>query len=620
MQHLFARLPRFARPFVTRALRGPRAARFSFLALVLALASVLASVWLAFGAGAFEQQVRIGMAIEDNPAARRVDHFVVTYRDPWLVDSHRRDLDALLELAASGHLDAYALNGVDFELRSTFIAAHTLLDRAASRRPLGADATPANEARWREAVRLRTLGPVAAIAQVGEAMREFDAPSYNTEVFAWDIEHSLARLDRAIAMEGIPRVELYTAPTTVADAFRMLAYVSAAMLAFLSLLVLPVMTGTQTAQEVGDGTLAPLRSTALSSREIVLGLASGPLAILAILAAPQIGLYLVGAAIAGNAAAGLVALAAMALLAAVSTLLAQLVGLLVGHQRSPGLIAIPLAALASLSLLVGTGLSQVIASEDRASTLLAACPQANVASWAFLGAGGGPATSEMFFASTGIGLVVMAVFAVLTLFALERRVSERPGALLRPVEYTLIAVVTFTATTWAMIPGLSRTNDSSEAAGLAMMLAIPVLLIGAMGRVPVGDPSARASYPLLRGLGELSLPWLVAFGALGAMGIHMFSTPLVWPWLLWCVVVLQLVAVRSVIAPVGVAGGALLLWTVFTAMVAVAEVGVRAERLTPHLFMFSELSPMLGALEGLSLIAVPLLLLAGVRAPHGRRA
>lgn len=619
MNKIFAKLPRFARPFVTRALRGPRAARFGFLALVLGLLTVLASAWIAFGGGAFEQQVRIGLAIEDNPVTRRLEHFVVSYRDPWVAKRQTRERDELVELATLDKVTPDALQSPDFEVQSAFNAVYSTLDAAAVSRPTGAAATAENEARWQAAARLRVIGPAATIHRTRWSMQGYENAYVDVGDFDWNDEKSLARLDRAIALEGIPRVELYTPPTTALDAMRVLAYLAASVLAFLSLLVLPVMAGTSTAQEVGDGTLSPLRSTALSSRDIVLGLAAGPLAIVALLAVPQIGLYLVGAAIAGNIVAAVLALGVMALLSAVSTLLAQLVGLLVGHQRSPGLIAVPLAALAGVSLLVGTVLSQVAADEERATTLLAACPQANVASWAFLGAGGGPTANSTFIISAAIGAVAMVVFSAIALLALERRVCDRPGPLVRPVEYAAIAAATFVSTVWATTPMLWDGGDRDEAIVMGMLLAVPVMLIAAMGRIPVADPNARANFAMPMALAELSLPWLVVFVVLGMAGVELFGVPALWPWLLWAVVVLQLVAVRSVLAPVGVAGGALLLWTVFTSFVVVGEIGVRADRFPSHLFMFSELSPMLGFLEALSLVAIPVLLVLGVRPTLARR-
>ena len=412
-------------PFVTRALRGGRKLRYSAVALLLTLLSVLLGAWLALGDGPLEHELRVGFKLE-----------------------RPRHVQELLEYKIFAH-DEYELRDLKTAVRILTTAPNLQLIAEDRYSPSGYGEHRVHEhirlaldtlGRARSGAVSNTAAPLLAATDALLARNNIPAPNLNRGYTGWNDAETREQLANILAAELRPAVLTYSSPLTASDALRVIGLVAGAMVMLLLMLFAPVLAGTQMAQEVHDNTLQPLTGTALSARELVLGLSLGPAAVVALLAAPQV-IVLVAAALAvGHVLPTLGLLAVCLVASAFLTALAQLVGLALGRQRNAGMLGVGLLAI--LTPLTFAGALIALELPTRMLGVLALLPHAAASHLlleGFIPAGGemraaslSPETLASALFAVTIGTLGMLCFAWLGLKALERRVGElAPSALSR---------------------------------------------------------------------------------------------------------------------------------------------------------------------------------------------
>ena len=95
----------------------------------------------------------------------------------------------------------------------------------------------------------------------------------------WSEAELQEQLRNILARDLVPEVTTYRSPLTVVDAVRVIGLVAGSLAMLLLMLFAPILAGTQMAQEVHENTLQPLTGTALSARDLVLGMTLGPIAV-----------------------------------------------------------------------------------------------------------------------------------------------------------------------------------------------------------------------------------------------------------------------------------------------------------------------------------------------------
>lgn len=599
-----------ARPFVSRALRGGRGRRLAGLSLLLALLSSVSGLWLALGSGDFEREIREALDLEVSRYRRERIEFVLIVesageaaeiRNSLAQGRYRADRDWTVEA------DYRARSAVEEGAQSLYSAAFS-------------DAPRGSEGLRQEAV--------VAWQRWARSNDTSNISSYGQQTyFNWYDEEAVRGLRAVIASDGVPRVEVYASPLGPIDAFRLAGAIAGGVLVILLMLAAPVLAGTQMAQETHENTLQPLAGSALRSTELTLGLTAGPLAVAALLAAPQLLLLFAAAATVGHLGPALALVAVAATGGAFLVMLAQLAGLALGKLRSPGLVGGGLAAV--LGLLGGVGL--VFAGELRESAVgvLALLPQA-AASHALaqtfdLGrAGIGFGAPVDTTVPVTIGAFGMIAFAVLGMRALARRIGQTTLSALGACEALVGATVAMLLVSCANPPRHYHHHDPFYLINLGLLIVPFAILL--MMRAPLGDlPANLRRTPVGRLVGEFT-GWaglyLVGSALLfGTTNLHVLTSPVAALYLGWFVVVAALLSLRIAAAPMTFASR---VWAALCAVavtVAFAQAGMWARSLddlafrSPPLFVLSELSPVLGALQAILLVVIPWTLLRALTRP-----
>lgn len=518
-------------PFTTRLLRQPRLRRHATIALVIAAVTVLTGLWLGLGSGDTARGARRGLGFEQGAQTRAVRELHVVADDTFAVSSLERSRARILE---GEGVDRH--NGADARIQSVARTAHLHAQAAMS----------SDEGRAHAELRRQ----VQAVIERGIAR---GYPTQPPQVwFDWDDEERRAWLRRYVEVDGIPTVSRYTSPVGVRGLAGMIGTLAASALLLLTMVIAPLWVGTVVAQEVAENTLQPLAATALTKRQLALGLLLGPLAVVGIHAAPLAVLVLSMGAVAGNllAALGLLIVGVIAMV--VLSVMAQMFALQVGRRRAPGTVGVLLSAILGSALLAGVLLAIDVPRD--AAGLMTALPQAaatHLLRAAFLPHAGlegvDPLRIDLGIAIACAGLLVL---GAATLRAIERRLAAHRGGLLTAGEAAGVAIaVTFLAASvlWR------GPSNGAEWTILSMAGVTPAYLLLLMARVPGGDlPTRLRVVPLTRLLGELAL-WY---------GATLFVAVLVGPpWsveslsvigvvhLAWAFVVAGLASIRLAAAP-----------------------------------------------------------------------
>jgi hypothetical protein len=591
MHALLSKLPAFALPFVTRSLRGGRGKRYLIFSLVIAALTGVVGLWLALGNGEFEQSMRAEFRLEPHEFERERQEFTVYVHSK---EELRRAERELLEL----HKPTYMRE---------FGETSQLADWGANavQRAAGSYA-PAKYEALREQARQLT--------DVQEAL-----PTAYTSHFNWDDRVEVEGLRAVIARGGVPAVELYTSALGIRDALKITGFFAGLLLAGFATVFAPLLVAVQQAQERHENTLMPLTGTALSPRELAMGLALGPVSVISIFAIPQLAIFLICSAVAGEV---LVAGALVAALFATSVLFtfgAQLLGQLFGHRRTPGVIGIALMAMTGVAWLMGAAFAAD--GDNDIAGFAAVFPHIGLSALlaeVFIEV---PASFGWAFVGIFVWTCGAVVLAWLAMTALSRKIEGSDGALLSR-SHALIGALTCIALVNVAIPQQGYDAEAMrQYVGLGM-LALPFFAL-LLTRVPTGDGPAR-----MRKIPVAAL--LAEFGAWGVVHVVLVGVffgidvdalhPIALAWMSWCVVVLGLIAIRIVATPSKVAANVWAGFCAFSLLMGFAQSviwGVENSHDVEDLFVFMQLSPVLGLLQIGLTIWIPLSMIRHLRSNLG---
>ncbi|KIG14374.1 hypothetical protein DB30_06849 [Enhygromyxa salina] len=577
---------------MTRSLRGGRGRRYVIFSLILAFVTSVVGMWLTLGSGSLEQGLRTDLGVEEYEYEVERRSFTVLTHDPF---EHQQAKSEVATLRANGdHPD-----GTYGQAYDLFEQGRAMLRQAA----LSPSPDPAHNQLH-----------LQAAALIGDT-------SYNQyggwdDSFAWHDAAEVRVLEAVLANDGIPQVGAYSSPLGVSDGLKLVGLFAGLLLAGFATVFAPLLVAVQQAQERHENTLMPLTGTALSPRELAVGLAAGPSFVIGIFAAPQLAIFLICALFVGEIFVAGALLAALAATGALFIFGAQLLGQLMGDKRTPGIIGIALMCLTCVAWLAGVGL--LGSNEDEIAGFAAVLPHLGLS--ALLGEVffDIPASFSRVFVGAFVWTCGAVILGWLTLNALARRVEGNGGVLLDRWS-ALIGALTCIALVNVAIPDLNHSEAFvRQYIGLAM-LALPLALL-LMARVPTGD-----GHPRMRAVPVPAL--LLEFGGWGVLhfvtvavvfGSSISSLhPVALGWLMWCTAVLALIAIRIVAVPSKVAAN---LWAGFCAMsltVGFAQAVFWAEASQPRdlgeVFAMTELSPVLGLVQVALTIWIPVSLVRHLR-------
>lgn len=594
MHKLLAKLPAFALPFVTRSLRGGRGQRYALFSLMIATATVLIGMWLALGSGSFEQSVRMELGLEEHQWDRQQREFAIfTHND------HEREA-ALDEAERMRRRGVVAMQGESYSPMA-MVSSHglQLVERAA-----GSPVRTEQQRVLRE----------RAQALVGHRVVNEWSP-----FFPWSNDAQVAALERVLDLDGVPEVRRYESPLGLSDALKIIGLIAGLILAACTTVFAPLLVAIQQAQERHENTLTPLTGTALSPRDLALGLAAGPTVVVAIFAAPQLLLFGACALAVGNVMVALALLGALAASGLFLVFASQLLGHLVGQRRTPGIVAIALMTVLGISWLAGAGFLAEM--EPALAGFPAVLPTIGLSG---LLAGSFADLGLRYFDDILLSTLAWSgaamVFGGLTLTALARKIEGRPGALLGP-KAALLGALTCIGLIHVAIPGTAADEEGMRLyLGLAA-LSLPFTLL-LMARVPVGDDHPRMRrVPVAKLLAEFA-SWGVAhifvcaLLEMGHFGGERLLHPVALLWLSWCVGVLGLMAIRLVSIPASIAAHLFLGFCGATLVMGFIQACFWALDRNPsieHVFALSDVSPVLGLAQVVVTIGVPVVLIRSLR-------
>lgn len=607
-------------PFVARALRGGRRLRYSVGALFLAALTVLLGFWIALGPGRLEHELRSSLNLERRMYQQEMIDGKIFAEDDAEVRRLNRQLDELREPHALARLagpgrghdgfpqDYRAISAMRNEIEAIQFAAFTPVDR------LHIDLQN----------RARELHQRLGLPTISYQSSDW---SY----LNWHDRDDVGRVRGALERELHPTATIYSSPLGVPDAIRLTGMIAGGLILSLLLLFAPVLAGTQMAQEVHENTLQPLTGTALGARDLVVGMTFGPLAVIGLVAAPQVVLLLGAALATGTLPSALAMLVVVSIGGLFLTMLAQLAGLALGRQRTPGLIGVALlGALVPLAML---GAALAIELPTRAVGLLALLPQA-AAAWLLCGAFV-PADPDPLYAFLGhtpdptdtttavaIGTAGMLCFAWLGLRALERRIGDLAPTALTRFEALFGAFVTVVLVTLAN-PFEHHHYNADEFYLLNLGIAAIPFAILLMMRVPQGDvPVALRRVPLVPLLGEFTamvgIQFAVSIAVMGPENLEIVGSPIALLYLAWSIAVTALLAIRIAALPLTLLHK---LWMGVCSVGLIAAF-VHAAWWTDHphgsvddIFALMKVSPLLGLVQIVLLFVIPVTLIRALRSP-----
>jgi hypothetical protein len=549
--HRFAEIRAACLPFVTRSLRGPRLRRTAVLSVVLSLVALGFGLWLAQGSGSLARELRQEAGFEQHLAERQRAEHTVLATDEWQLAAAQSERRAILRGEAASRPYAGGMTRV--------LAEEAWVAAAWAARGEG------EAARLDPGLRERAAAAIAAHPEIAR----FDlVPTMHQQRPDW-IRHALDR-------DLVPDVRAYASPLGLLDTVRIEGLLAGAALGVLLLLVLPLLAAVQIATEVHENTLQPLTGTALTTRQLLLGMVAGPAAVVGLIAAPHAATFLLAMLGAGLPVAGLGFLLSLSCASALLVALGQLVAAGLGKRRTPGMIAV-----AVLVATGGLGLVALVAglevSRETAGVVATLPPAGAVHLWhaTFMPVEGlSRFTAQALDARIFAASVGFCLLAGVSQLAIERRVAERPTGLLRRGEALLAAVVLMALALMAMPPSV---DDFAELYLASLAILVGPLQLLLMARVPTGDvPPSMRTLPLSRVLGEygvvLGLHMALVLVVADAPHLDQFSFTAV-VHLGWALGVAALVSIRGVAAPIGLAAK---VWLGFALVCAMIELGIGA--------------------------------------------
>ncbi|MGB1014347.1 MAG: hypothetical protein ACPG4T_09465 [Nannocystaceae bacterium] len=464
-----------AYPFVTRSLRGGRLRRYSLVAGLLALLTLLLGTWVALGPGDFEREMRVTLDLEKSRNYREHREYMMFARDAEEAARLTRAREKIL----TTHQAQFNIphDQREWELEDNIENAANFVASA-----IQTPCTAKDQQLRDRALSLRQR----PILQAREG-RHFDWESGRTRLGLL--------LDRKLA----PKIEVYASPLTAIEAVRISGMLAGCFLIAFFLVFAPLIAGTQLAQEAHENTLMPLTGTALRRRELVVGLFAGPLTVISILALPQAVVFLVAAGLTGIMLPALGLLVVLGVACMMLGMLTQLVGLAVGRVRTPGIVGVALVALLSLLTVIGATIGLNMRPDF--TGLLALLPEA--ASFHLLRSSMMPepllTVSQAASADTNlvIGTLGIGLLALLGFRALERRIDDCRPSSLTAIEAALGALIS----TVLIEVAIPSHNDLYYFYTL-LISSVPFVIL-LMMRVPTGGtPPALRQVPVVALLSE----------------------------------------------------------------------------------------------------------------------
>lgn len=550
------------------------------LSVVLAIVSVAVGAWLALGSGRFERGIREELALETPVHRRAVTEFVVVSDTP--VD-HAMDLQDLEQLEAGG------LSPYGPVARAVERARNTV--RAAAVSP----APPEHQVLQHDAAALWQAYPDEA--SIEGYLGGFD----------WTDAAQVEYLRDVVSRGMVPRVELYASPLGLRGVLLLVGLTAGGILLTLSLVIVPLLAGVGVAQEVHENTLQPLTGTALAPRQLVVGLAAGPSAFVAVVALPQVVLVALTGAAMGRFVPTLALLVIASVGAFCLTMLAQLLAFTLGKRRTPGPVGASLLVFLGTALLLGLAVSMHL--DVRSVGVLVLSPQASsiYVLWEiflFEHLQDTGVSASALALRVGAGVVAGLVFALTALLAFERRIGGAAGPALRRGEALVAAFFVVASTVTSMPPGTAG-RDTYLVSLVLSVLPLQLLLIG---RFPATDiPPSMRRVPL-RALGLEFASWIgLHFVLCGLQMEPLHAFPLGLALIGWSLAIACLVAVRAAALPVRIWST---LWLGLCMVLMLVTYVTGAMFVSGHddletLFVLWTLSPVLGVAQAVLTVFAP---------------
>ncbi len=609
IKDLLLQLRESSLPFVARTFRGNRLRRYATGSVLLGVLSVLVGLWLSFGTGEFEQDMRRVMDLEQNSWDQDRVTFRITAHDIYHLESLSQELK---RLEATGQPDEYSQIGSERE------RAYSTLYTALSVEP-----PPEYRDLEAQARALLRAHPPARTATGEDAQWHYSQDVRDWQ-FNWLQEPERARLQAIIDRELKPEVVLYESPLRFADGIRVTGAVAGGLVVLLMLVVAPLSSGATLAQEVHENTLQPVLGTRLRPIDIICGLTMSGLALGGLLAAPSLLVMLAAGLVAGSQAQLLAFLLLLPAASLFTVLLTQLVGFGLGKRWSSGIVATVLTAALCMAMLFSIGFGMNL--DDEMIGFVAMMPPVGLVH----------ALREVFVPGvrlnaaevaeamqvSGLAVVGFGALAVIMGRALTRRIEGRTQASLTRIEGFVAAGLTLMLAL-VVVPDFKDSNAVQAYFVSLGLVALPWMLILG-GRVPVGDgPSKLRTIPLRSIMVEL----------LGYVAIH--TTVLVTifgvdhiPWtamggfhLAWALAVMGLVAVRMVAIPTNIVGSLFVMLSLGAVCFEFVSAGIFAaaadhSMYSPSVsapFVLFEASAVLGILQLLLTVVIPVALVRALR-------
>ena len=597
-------------PFVARTFRGNRLRRYTAGSLFLGALSVLLGIWLSFGTGEFERDIRHGLDLEDSRWDRDRIAFEVT-----VYDAHDY---AML----SRQLERFDRGGehtqVGYERQQAYSTLYTALSVEAPR--------PYADLQ-RQARALLEANPPAPREGVPLPETGWDPQWYYTQdardyKFDWYVAQERTRLQAIIDHDLMPEVVLYRSPLTFAGAVRLTGAVAGGIVVLLMLIVAPLSAGATLAQEVHENTLQPVLGTRLRPVDIVTGLTASGVALAALLAAPCVLVLVLTGLFAGHQAHLLLFLLLLPAASLFSVLLTTLVGFGLGKRWSSGIVATVLTATLCIAMLFSIGFGMGL-DNDMVGVIAVLPPVGLVHGLRELFVPGTRLNARELAEAVEISAMAAVGFSVLAFVigrALTRRVEGRTQASLTRREGFLAASVSLMLAL-AVVPDF-ESRHAVPAYFVSLGLAAMAWMLILAGRVPVGDGPAKLRTIPLRAI-MLELGGYVAIHTVVLVAIfgldHVPWAPQAAFHLAWALAVTGLVAVRMVALPTNIVGSLFILLSLGAVCFEMVSAGVFADAANrwgpsaPHPIVLFEASPVLGVLQVVLTVAIPVLLVRALR-------
>lgn len=593
-------------PFVARTFRGNRFRRYAAGSVLLGFLSVLVGMWLSFGTGEFEQDMRRAMDLEKNRWDQDRVTFRITAHDVYHLESLSYELKRLEE---TGLADEYSQIGSERERAYSTLYTALSVESPRGYRDLEARARALLEAH----PPTRTDDPQWHYSQ--------DARDWQ---FNWLQESERARLQAIIDRELTPEVVLYESPLSFTDGIRVTGAVAGGLVVLLMLIVAPLSSGATLAQEVHENTLQPVLGTRLRPVDIISGLTMSGLALGGLLAAPSLLVMLAAGLVAGSQVQLLPFLLLLPAASLFSVLLTQLVGFGLGKRWSSGIVATVLTAGLCMAMLFSIGFGMNL--DDEMIGLVAMMPPVGLVH----------ALREVFVPGvrlnaaevaeamqvSGLAVIGFGALAVIMGRALTRRIEGRTQASLTRIEGFVAAGLTLMLAL-VVVPDFKDSNAVPAYFVSLGLVALPWMLILG-GRVPVGDgPSKLRTIPLrtimLELVGYVAIHTTVLVAIFGVDHI---------PWtamgafhLVWALAVMGLVAVRMVAIPTNIVGSLFVMLSLGAVCFEFVSAGIFAAAAehsmyspsVPAPFVLFEASAVLGLMQLALTVVIPVALVRTLR-------